>query len=348
MNHLLENSIEVLLLKNQELHEQAHRARDEPRVYSTTVARVMRQIIHERLVELEIDVSVMDLVNEKLSQSMEEIAQLPRQVICPALPASPLLLNFGQAYILIKEVQAEIPSFAGMLFQCPGDREVMQEARRRLPAKYHAAIEQVVGFKQPTWTLSCLDELGEEIVVYHYRPESVGVWRWSMYPGHQCPFGACRYSAAGLLTWSCDRCESVKALMTMTLGLILLYDSGYYQEVVDVSEEQAPRTYAINLEGKTTRESEVTRPVTTRRLRKNVLVKELTGQHPVVQPRGSWLAKYHPDEIVETRKVRRPYKTKTRSGTIIDVVPTKEKKIPRLRKNLPAHTVVELFAEPPL
>src|SRR5260370_20407233 len=48
---------------------------------------------------------------------------------------------------------------------------------------------------------------------------------------------------------------------------------------------------SVNPAGKVLREQEVTRPVRVRRIRKNVLVKELPARQPVLHPRGSWLEK---------------------------------------------------------
>lgn len=254
-------------------------------------------------------------------------------------------LRIPWARVIIQEALAQFPPIAGMAFLCPGDRAIMRQAQARLPAKYHPSIQQVIGFDQTTWTLSCLDELGEEIAVYHYRQEA-GSWSWQMYAGHLCPFKGCRYSRLGTLTRSCDRCEEIRTLMTLQVGLILLYDAGYFQEVV-VVEEAEPRSYTVNPAGKVLREQEVTRPVRVRRIRKNVLVKELPARQPVLHPRGSWLEKHAPDEVDTTWKKREPFETRTRSGKVITVTPTQAKRIRRLKKNVPERTVTELYAQQP-
>jgi len=103
MSRLFEKYVEGILLKNHALFEQARRNHDEYHQKSTTVTRVMREIIHERVIEMEPDREVMDLVNEHLSKSIKEIAQLPVQVVCPALPETPLLIDFGEGSIVIEE-----------------------------------------------------------------------------------------------------------------------------------------------------------------------------------------------------------------------------------------------------
>ncbi len=205
----------------------------------------------------------------------------------------------------------------------------------------------MIGFDQTTWTLSCLDELGEEQVIYHYRKDGHD-WSWQMYRGHQCPFGTCTYAQGRFLEASCDRCESIKALMSMSLGLILLYDAGFFQEVV-ITEECEPRTYTLNPSGRTVAESEITRLVTIRRIKKNVLVKELSARPPVINARGSWKARHDPSEIEEKLLLRAPFKMRTRSGKIITVTPTQKKRVPIMIKNKQRreHTVVELYAQRP-
>lgn len=148
----------------------------------------------------------------------------------------------------------------------------------------------------------------------------------------------------GTLERPCDRCEEIKILMTMQLGLILLYDAGYFQEVV-VGEEVETRSYTVNPAGQSLSEREVTRPVRVRRIRKNVLVKELPARQPVLHPRGSWLEKHAPGEVVTTWKKREPFEMRTRSGKIITVTPTQAKRIRRLKKNVPERTVTELYAQ---
>jgi hypothetical protein len=133
--------------------------------------------------------------------------------------------------------------------------------------------------------------------------------------------------------------------MTLQVGLILLYDAGYFQEVV-VVEEVEPRSHTVNPAGKVLREQEVTRPVRVRRIRKNVLVKELPARQPVLHPRGSWLEKHAPDEVDTTWKKREPFETRTRSGKVITATPTQAKRIRRLKKNVPERTVTELYAQP--
>lgn len=151
------------------------------------------------------------------------------------------------------------------------------------------------------WLLHCLDEWGEEVLTYLYT-DIDGEWDWQFDGRHPCPYGHCRYTPIGTLQEPCMNCQRDQRLMTLYLGLILLYDSGYYQEIV-VREEEEPRTYPINLDGRTPAESERTRPV-------------------------------------------RPYKTRTRSGKVIDVVPMIERKIPMLQINAGANTEVGLYAEP--
>jgi len=341
---LFENYVEAVMLKNQELHERARREHNQARILSTVVARTMHQLQHEKMAIMKVDLSVMDLVNDKLS-STEQIVQLPPQTLHPALPPQPVLIDLGQARVIIKEVQSKFPPIAGMAFLCPGDRAIMREAQARLPAKYHPSIQQVIGFDQTTWTLSCLDAMGEEITVYHYRQEA-GSWNWQMYAGHRCPFKGCRYSLLGPLERACDRCEEIRTLMTLQVGLILLYDTGYFQEVV-VVEEVEPRSYTVNPAGKVLSEQEVTRPVRVRYIRKNVLVKELPARHPVVHPRGSWLEKHAPDEVDTTWTKRAPFEMRTRSGKLITVTPKEAKRIRRLKKNAPERTITQLYAKPP-
>ncbi|GHO60575.1 hypothetical protein KSB_90500 [Ktedonobacter robiniae] len=76
-----------------------------------------------------------------------------------------------------------------------------------------------------------------------------------------------------------------------------------------------------------------------------MLFKEVPATKPVVNPRGSWLAKHDPEEIVVLKKKRGPFNMHTRSGDVIRVIPTKEKRIPMLRKNVPEQTIIELYAE---
>lgn len=342
MSRLFENYVEGMLLKNQELHDLARRNRDEYHRKSTVITRVMREILHEQVVFLEPDRDVMDMVYEHLSQSMEEIGKLPVQVICPPLPDTPLLLDFGNTRTIIPAVQEQIPPLAGMMFQCPGDRSVMRQARNRLDAKYHAVIQEVVARDQTTWTLSCLDEWGNEALVYLFQQDGEArIWR--MTAGHQCPFGTCRYRGQGGLIQSCVKCESIKALCTLQLGLVLLYDSGYFQEV-SVREEPEQRTYSVNSSGKTLSESETTREVRVRRIRKDVLYKELGAQKGVVHPRGSWLEMHTAEEVETVWKKREPFPRSTPSGKVIQVTPTEAKRIRRLKRDRPERTVVELVA----
>jgi len=348
MSRLFENYVEGILLKNQELHDLARRNHDEYHQRSTVVTRVMREILHEQVVWMEPDRAVMALVYEHLSKSMEEIAQLPGQVICPVLPNTPLLIDFGETVTGFEEVQNVLPPIAGMMFQCPGDRAIMRDAQSRLPSKYHALIQEVVGHAQTTWTLSCLDELGEEVLVYlysnEYSKDASSSWTWLMSPSHRCPVQKCRYRS-GLLAHSCDLCESIKAMLTMQLGLLLLYDSGYFQEIV-VQEEREQRTYTVNPTGKTLHESETTREVRVRRIRKDVLRKELGVSKPVANTRGSWLEKHTSDEIETTWKKREPFDRSTPSGKVIKVTPTEAKRIRKLKRNAPERIVIELVASP--
>ena len=341
MSRLFENYVEGMLLKNQELHDLARRNHDEYHQRSTVVTRVMREILHEQVVWMEPDRSVMDLIYDQLSKSMEEMAQLPSQVIRPMLPSTPLLIDFGETVTGFEEVQGVLPPIVGMMFQCPGDRAIMREAQSRLPAKYHTVIQEVVGHAQTTWTLSCLDELGEEVLVYLYRNDTPSSWTWLMSPRHQCPVKKCLYRA-GLLVHSCDLCESIKAMLTMQFGLLLLYDAGYFQEVV-IQEEHEQHTYTINPSGKTVDESETTRRVKVRKIRKNVLRKELKAPTSAVHPRGSWLEKHHPDEVDTTWVKRKEFDMRTRAG-IVHVVPKEKKRVQRLKRNVPERTVIELYA----
>jgi hypothetical protein len=80
MSQLFENYVEAVMLKNQELHEQARRHRDEARILSTVVVRTMRQLLHARMAIMEVDLSVMDMVNEHLS-STEHILKLPPHIL---------------------------------------------------------------------------------------------------------------------------------------------------------------------------------------------------------------------------------------------------------------------------
>ena len=340
---LLENYIEAMLLKNTEMRALA-RTNDTRAHHATVVARVMREIIHERMVVLDIDVSVQALVNEHLSGTIEHIAQLPPQILTPSLPPDPLLLDFGEGQIVIQEVSTTYAPVAGMVFQCPGDRNVMREARSRLSTKYHDAIDEVIKQAQTTWTLSALDVLGNEILTYQYRPDSIGHWSWFAYPGHQCPFNDCRYSQQGILRQTCDRCEAVKALVTMMLGLFLLYDAGFFQHI-QVIEEKKPRTDPVNLREGIGNACEGTRPITIRHISKNVLVKEMHVPRTVVNPRGSWLARHQPEEIETDERVRQPFDRRTRNGAIVHVTPTNKKRMPRLKRNSLARTVVELYAD---
>lgn len=342
MSRLFENYVEGILLKNQELHDLARRNHDEYHQRSTVVTRVMREILHEQVVWMEPDRAVMDLVYEHLSKSMEEIAQLPGQVINPALPDTPLLIDFGDAVLGFEEVQAVLPPIAGMLFLCPGDQVIMHEAQRRLPSKYHARIQEIAAQMQTTWTLSCLSTQGEELLVYLYRNDAPGSWSWHMIAAHQCPVQKCRYRS-GLLVQSCNLCESIKAMLTMHLGLLLLYDSGYFQEIV-VQEQAEQHTYTVNLTGKTLHESETTREVKIRRIRKDVLSKEVGVSKQVINPHGSWLEKHDPDEIETTWKKREPYDWRARNGKVIKVTPTKPKRIRKLKANDPERIVIELVA----
>lgn len=343
MSRLFENYVECMLLKNQELHDLARRNRDDYHVKSTVITRVMREILHEQVVFLEPDRDVMDLVYEHLSQSMEEMATLPVQVSTPALPNTPLFLDFGDARLVIQEVQQQIPPIAGMMFQCPGDRAIMREARNRLPQKYHSVIEEVVARDQTIWTLSCLDEWGEEVLVYLFQEDGeTRIWR--MTAGHQCPFGACRYQGQRGLIHTCVKCESIRAMCIWQLGLLLLYDSGYFQEVT-VREEPEQHTYAVNPAGKTHAEYETTREVVVRRIRKDVLHKEVGVQKPVVQPRGSWLERHSSDEVETILKKRAPFPRRTPSGNVIQVTPTEAKRIRRLKRDSPERTIIELVAD---
>jgi hypothetical protein len=250
-----------------------------------------------------------------------------------------------------------------MALVCTSDPGIVREAKALLPVKYHDILEgkrneatekwaRIPGVKlQPItytfqpWQLHCLDEWGEEILTYQYMYYD-NEWDWQFDGRHPCPYGQCHYTPIGTLEKPCTNCRRDLNVMTLYVGFMLLYDSGYYQEVI-VREESQTRTYTINLDGRTPKESEKTRPVKIRRLRKNVLVKELVEHKPVENPRGSWMAKHAPGEIVVLEKIRRSYHTRTRSGKVIEVVPTKPKKIPMLRINVPANTEVELYARPP-
>jgi hypothetical protein len=66
MSHLFENYIEATLLHNEELHDQARREHNMYGQPATVVGRAMSQIIHGRMLILDVDRSVMDLVTEKI------------------------------------------------------------------------------------------------------------------------------------------------------------------------------------------------------------------------------------------------------------------------------------------
>ena len=142
---LFENYVEAVMLRNQELHEQARRERNEARILSTVVARTMRQLQHEKMAIMQVDLSVMDLVNDKLSTA-EQIVELPPQTLHPALPSQPVLIDFGEARVIIQEAQDKFPALAGMAFLCPGDRSIMREAQARL---IHPSSRSSTSIKAP-------------------------------------------------------------------------------------------------------------------------------------------------------------------------------------------------------
>jgi hypothetical protein len=360
MSRLFENYIEAALLKNEDLYKQARQSHNVYGQQATVVGRALLQNVHARMLILDVDRSVMELVYEKMQAGKESGEQLPPQALYPVPPPQPLLIDFLAARVVRRDWG--LHPIAGMAVECPSDPNVAREAKSLLPAKYHdildgkrneaterwAKIPRVkltpITFTYQPWLLHCLDEWGEEVLTYPYV-YSDGEWDWQFDMRHPCPYGQCHYTPIGTLDEPCMDCQRDQGVMTLYLGLILLFDSGYYQQIV-VREEEEARTYPINLDGRTQAESETTRPVRIRRLRKNVLVQELVVRKPVMNPRGSWLARHSPEEIVVKKKVRRPYKTRTRSGKVIDVVPKKERRIPLLKINADAHTEVELYAEP--
>lgn len=361
MSRLFESYIEARLLQNEELYKQARQRRDTYAQQATVVGRVLLEIVHARMLILDVDRSVMDLVFEKIQAGKQDGDLLPQQALHPVPPPQPLLIDFLAARVARRDWG--LPPIAGMALVCTSDPDVVRAAKALLPVKYHDILEgkrnaatekwakipgvklQPITYTLQPWQLRCLDEWGEEILTYQYMYYD-GEWDWQFDGRHPCPYGKCHYTPIGTLEKPCTNCWRDLNVMALYVGFILLYDSGYYQEVI-VREEAETRTYSINLDGGTPKESETTRPVKIRRLRKNVLVKELVERKPVENPRGSWMAKHAPDEIVVLEKVRRRYHTRTRSGKVIEVVPTQPRKTPMLKINVLANTEVELYAQSP-
>jgi hypothetical protein len=341
---LLEQYIEATMIENQDRYDQARRTRDEVARLAAAEARAVREIIYRHLVILDVDHSVMDLILDKLAEN-REVAELPHQVLYPALPDTPLLIDFGKDRLSFPDTPS-LPEIAGFTFFSFVDPALLREAKRHLSSRNQVFLQPQIDLDLQMWSLAGLNAWGDEVFDYCYQRDVQGLWAWTFQNTQLCSTGRCRYASDGQKTRPCEVCTTVSHRLAAFLGLILLYNAGYFQTVV-VTEAREPRSYLVNPAGRTTPEQEVTREVTIRRIRKNVLVKELIQHVSVVNPRGSWLAKHRPEEIEVKKQVRRPYKTRTRSGKIIDVTPAQPKRIPMLKKNVAARTVITLYAEPP-
>ncbi len=106
---LLEQYIEATMIEKQDRYDEARQHRDEGRLLAAIQARAVREILHERLVILDDDHSVMDLVLDAIAAGGQGDGVLPSLALHPTLPDTPLRIDFGKDRLSFPDIPSLPP-----------------------------------------------------------------------------------------------------------------------------------------------------------------------------------------------------------------------------------------------
>lgn len=135
---LLEQYIEATMIEKQDRYDEALQHRDEGRLLAAIQARAVREILHERLVILDDDHSVMDLVLDAIAAGGQGDGVLPSLALHPTLPDTPLRIDFGKDRLSFPDIPRSLRS--------PPKKEKCEQLPARLQTSFHFPNESDLPF----------------------------------------------------------------------------------------------------------------------------------------------------------------------------------------------------------